>query len=116
MANWDVDGAHLRYPGLHPACPQATCQGLGREHNKHRFRCWGGKRERFPLSTASGRCRFGEGTFAGTRGNDGDAPSPDLPALTAERGRFDPKQIIASPIGSRRFERNQLLAQVIRLL
>jgi hypothetical protein len=29
---------------------------------------------------------MGEGTFAGTRGNDENAPIPDLPALTPERG------------------------------
>jgi CheY-like chemotaxis protein len=32
------------------------------------------KRERLRLPRASGRCGFCEGTFAGTRGSDGDAP------------------------------------------
>ena len=32
------------------------------------------KRERFPLPRTSGRCRFGQGTFAGASGNDEDAP------------------------------------------
>ena len=33
-----------------------------------------GQEERFPLLSASGRCRFGQGTFAGASGNDEDAP------------------------------------------
>jgi hypothetical protein len=33
-------------------------------------------RQRFPLPRASGRCGFGEVTFAGTHGNDQDAPIP----------------------------------------
>jgi len=32
------------------------------------------KRERFPLPRTSGRCRFGQVTFAGASGNDEDAP------------------------------------------
>jgi hypothetical protein len=32
------------------------------------------KRQRVALPRASGRCGFGEVTFAGTRGNDEDAP------------------------------------------
>jgi hypothetical protein len=32
------------------------------------------KRERFPLPRTSGRCRFGQQTFAGASGNDEDAP------------------------------------------
>jgi len=32
------------------------------------------ERERFPLSRAIVRCRCGQGTFAGTSGNDEDAP------------------------------------------
>jgi hypothetical protein len=48
------------------------------------------KRERLRLPSASGRCGFCEGTFAGTRGSDGDAPIPDLPALDPDlRGNFD---------------------------
>jgi hypothetical protein len=43
------------------------------------------KRERFSLPRASGRCRFGQGTFAGASGNDEDAPIPDLRRLTPER-------------------------------
>jgi hypothetical protein len=31
-------------------------------------------RQRFPLPRASGRCGFGEVTFAGTHGNDEDVP------------------------------------------
>jgi hypothetical protein len=32
---------------------------------------------RFPLPRACDRCGFGERTFAGTRGSDGNAPIPD---------------------------------------
>ena len=41
---------------------------------------------RFPLLRACDRCGFGERTFAGTRGSDGNAPIADVPALTEERG------------------------------
>ena len=46
----------------------------------------GPQRERFSQPRASGRCRFGEGTFASTHGNGQDAPIPDLPVRTPERG------------------------------
>ena len=36
----------------------------------------GPQRERFSPPRASGRCRFGEGTFASTHGNGQDAPKP----------------------------------------
>jgi hypothetical protein len=42
------------------------------------------KRERFPLPRTSGRCRFGQGTFAGTSGNDEDAPIRGLSSSGAE--------------------------------
>jgi hypothetical protein len=45
-----------------------------------------GHEERFPSLSLSDRCGFAEETFAGTRGNDEDAPIPDLPALAKERG------------------------------
>jgi hypothetical protein len=45
----------------------------------------------FPRPRLSARCRFSQGTFAGTRGNGRDAPIPDLPALGPERRSFDPK-------------------------
>jgi hypothetical protein len=35
-----------------------------------------GHEERFPPLRLSGRCEFCEGTFAGTAGNDEDAPLP----------------------------------------
>jgi hypothetical protein len=35
-----------------------------------------GHQERLPPPRLSGRCGFGEGTFAGTRGNGEDAPIP----------------------------------------
>jgi hypothetical protein len=43
-----------------------------------------GHEAQFPPPEASARYRFGEGTFAGTRGNERDAPIPDL-ASTAIR-------------------------------
>jgi hypothetical protein len=39
----------------------------------------GPQRERFSPPRASGRCRFGEGTFACTHGNGQDAPLAALP-------------------------------------
>jgi hypothetical protein len=42
-------------------------------------------RQRFPLPRASGRCGFGEVTFAGTHGNDEDAPIPAVRANTIDR-------------------------------
>ena len=50
-----------------------------------------GHEERFPPPRLSGRCRFGQGTSAGASGNDEDAPIPDLPVLSPERGGSDPK-------------------------
>lgn len=41
---------------------------------------------------ASARSRLSQGTFAGTPGNDEDAPIADLPAPTAEREGSTPKQ------------------------
>jgi hypothetical protein len=46
----------------------------------------GPQRERFPPPRASGRCRFGEGTFASTHGNGQDAPGPGVPLLSVGRG------------------------------
>jgi hypothetical protein len=37
-----------------------------------------GHEERFRPLSLSGRCRLGEATFAGTRGNGRDAPKPDI--------------------------------------
>ena len=34
-----------------------------------------GHEDAFPLPSASGRCRFGQGTFAVASGNDEDAPT-----------------------------------------
>jgi hypothetical protein len=45
----------------------------------------GPQRERFSPPRASGRCRFGEGTFASIHGNGQDAPIPDLPTLASEQ-------------------------------
>jgi len=38
-----------------------------------------GHEERFPPPRLSGRCRFGQGTFAGASGNDEDAPEASFP-------------------------------------
>jgi len=45
-----------------------------------------GHEDAFPPATLSNRFRLGKPTFARTRGNEQDAPIPDLPALTPERG------------------------------
>jgi hypothetical protein len=37
-----------------------------------------GHEDAFPPPRLSGRCRFSQGTFAATRGNGRDAPTPDL--------------------------------------
>jgi len=40
---------------------------------------------RFPLPRACDRCGFGERTFAGTRGSDGNAPIPAIQHRTVEQ-------------------------------
>ena len=37
----------------------------------------------------SARYQFGQGTFTGTRGNERDAPNPDLYAAAGERASFE---------------------------
>ena len=37
-----------------------------------------GHEDAFPRPRLSARCRYSQGTFAGTRGNGRDAPIPDL--------------------------------------
>jgi hypothetical protein len=37
-----------------------------------------GHEDAFPRSRLSARCRFSQGTFAGTRGNGRDAPIPAI--------------------------------------
>src|SRR6266851_6097928 len=49
-----------------------------------------GHEERFPPPTLSGRRRFSQGTFAGTRGNGRDAPIPAV-RMTTGSARVDPK-------------------------
>jgi hypothetical protein len=44
-----------------------------------------GARRAVPAAKASGRYRFGEGTFPRVSGNDGEATILDLPGLAAER-------------------------------
>jgi hypothetical protein len=72
--------AALRYPRLHPASPQAACQGVGRKLNKPRFAT--------DDVTKVGKSD-GEGTFPGTRGNDKVAPKAALPVIRSSwrRGR-----------------------------
>ena len=48
-------------------------------------RLWGHE-DAFSPATLSNRFRLGKPTFAGTRGNEQDAPTPDLPALAPRRG------------------------------
>src|SRR6516162_5726411 len=43
-------------------------------------------KDAFPRPRLRGRCRFSQRTFTRTRSNGRDAPIPDLPALTPERG------------------------------
>src|ERR1700730_10184544 len=45
-----------------------------------------GHEDAFTRPRLSARCRISQGPFAGTRGNGRDAPIPDLPCLTPERG------------------------------
>ena len=45
-----------------------------------------GHEDPFPRPGPNGRCRVGQETFAGVRGNGRDAPIPDLLALFPERG------------------------------
>src|SRR5438477_12687820 len=52
-----------------------------------------GARRAVPAAKTTGRYRFGEGTFPRIPGNDGEAPVPDLPALTPERGSSDPSRL-----------------------
>jgi hypothetical protein len=56
-----------------------------------------GHEERFPPKRLSAGCGFTKETIAGMRRNGRDAPSPDLPVLTPERERFDPKQSLVAP-------------------
>jgi hypothetical protein len=52
----------------------------------------------------NGRYRFGQGTFAGGHGNDGDAPIPDLPTLATEphgTGKFGPEPTFVSALADR---------------
>jgi hypothetical protein len=46
---------------------------------------WGNE-DAFSPTTLSNRSRLGKPTFAGTRGNEQDAPFPDLPGPALERG------------------------------
>jgi hypothetical protein len=43
-----------------------------------------GHEERFPSPRLSARCRFSQGTFAGTRVNGRDAPKPAVDAAAIE--------------------------------
>src|SRR5580704_7387881 len=49
-----------------------------------------GHEDAFPPPRLSGRCRFSQGTFAGTRGNGEDAPIPAVPRTDSE-SRGSPK-------------------------
>jgi hypothetical protein len=45
-----------------------------------------GHEDQFRPPSLSGGCRLGKATFAGMGGKEKDAPIPDLPVLTPERG------------------------------
>jgi len=51
-----------------------------------------GHEERFLRPMLSGRCRFGQETFAGTHGNGEDAPRTDLGARTTLAGVSAPAE------------------------
>jgi hypothetical protein len=88
--NLAENSGHLRYPRLHPARPQAACQGVGHELDKRLVRnMHDGAPEtlRSPAAGASGRCRFGQGTFAGASGNDDDAPLTVVWPMAIRRAR-----------------------------
>jgi hypothetical protein len=54
-----------------------------------------GHEDRFQRPSLSGCCRFGYATFAGTRGNGRDAPTPELPALPLN-GEARPEAVAAA--------------------
>jgi transposase len=58
-----------------------TCQGVGREYDKHGF----------ALHDDGGLQADGEETFAGTRGNDEDAPIPVIREATNGTAEVDPQ-------------------------
>jgi hypothetical protein len=45
-----------------------------------------GHEDQFPPPRLSGRCRFSQGTFAGTGRSGRDAPEPGVPLLSVGRG------------------------------
>src|SRR5215475_11091690 len=51
-----------------------------------------GPEDAFPRQRLSARCRLSQGTFAGTRGNGRDAPTPDLHAAAPEKGSSTPSR------------------------
>ena len=56
-----------------------------------------GARRAVPAAKASGRYRFGEGTFPRIPGNDGEAPIPD-PQLSHRERSFTQSGPLRSPI------------------
>jgi hypothetical protein len=55
----------------------------------------GPQRERFSPPRASGRCRFGEGTFASTHENGQDAPKAAPPSRSLQdHPALDPKTVL----------------------
>ena len=62
-------------------------------------RLWGHE-DAFSPATLSNRFRLGKPTFAGTRGNEQDAPTPDLPALAPRRGCSTPYRTLVAASGS----------------
>jgi hypothetical protein len=63
-------------------------------------------RQRFPLPRASGRCGFGEVTFAGTHGNDEDAPIPAVHGLEIELPGSTLKSHSWSPLADGRVDKS----------
>jgi hypothetical protein len=50
-----------------------------------------GHEDAFPPTKLSNRSRLGKPTFAGTRGNEQDAPIPAARLTTIDREQVDPK-------------------------
>jgi hypothetical protein len=60
----------------------------------------GPQRERFSPPRASGRCRFGEGTFASTHGNGRDAPSAVIRGTASLQPVRLYEPFLVAPVGS----------------
>ena len=76
----ETSAQHARSPAA-----KLRLRQLGSLRRKSVIRAARPHRARYPLPRTNGRCGFGEGTFAGTRGNDRVAPNPAIPQLAIKR-------------------------------